>query len=285
MKYAQMVCASSRNIGDDIQSIAAAAALPRVDLHADREQLGALHGPDPICLVMNAFFMHGSCWPPSDVLRPVFVGFHVAPHSRSTIARHAEYLKRHEPIGTRDVGTAAFLGTLGVKTDVTYCMSLTFPRRLKAPARGKVITVDADRIEVPAALRRGAIRVTHRVAGIRDTTRLQCARDLVEFYRDNARLIITTRLHCALPCLAMGIPVVLFGDSTSYRMDVVRDIGGIVYDERLHRHGALGKVVGRLEPVDWSPQPVDTSTIATGLRATVAMRLAALTASAGRVAR
>ena len=228
-------------------------------------------------MVMNGWFMDGNSWPPSDVLRPVFVGFHVAPDSRDAIAKHAEYLKRYEPIGTRDVGTADFLNTLGIKTEVTYCMSLTFPRRIVEPAGGKVIIVDGDLIEVPSTLRRRSIKVKHRVATVRNATKLQYARDLVEFYRDHARLVITTRLHCALPCIALGIPVVFFGDATDYRVGIVRDIGGIIYDKRLHRKGILGKVAGRLESVDWSPQPVDTSRIRARLLAAVAMRLAALT--------
>ena len=32
-------------------------------------------------------------------------------------------------------------------------------------------------------------------------------------YRDEARLVITTALHCAAPCTAMGIPVVLISET------------------------------------------------------------------------
>src|SRR5262245_42512449 len=149
MKFAQMVVGGSRNIGDDIQSIAAASHLPRIDLYLDRERLSDAQGNEPICLIMNAWFMREDRWPPAKVVRPIFVGFHVAPPGRKAIAAHADYLKLHEPIGVRDWGTAEFLNSLGVKTEVTYCLTMTFPRRVKEPANGKVILVDAMDMEIP----------------------------------------------------------------------------------------------------------------------------------------
>src|SRR5947209_20207466 len=139
MKFAQLVCASSRNIGDDIQSIAAARNFPRIDTHIDRERLDAPDGSDPICAIMNAWFMDTDHWPPSALLRPIFVGFHVRPKKRALIARSAEYLKRFEPIGSRDRDTAAFLNSVGIAAEVTYCLSLTFPFRIRAPENGKII--------------------------------------------------------------------------------------------------------------------------------------------------
>jgi hypothetical protein len=96
---------------------------------------------------------------------------------------------------------------------------------------------------------------------MKDATKLKYARDLIEFYRDNGRLVITTRLHCALPCIAMGIPVVFFGDPTDFRTSIVRDIGGIIYNKRLHQRGVVGKLGAMLDPVDWSPEPIDVSAI------------------------
>jgi hypothetical protein len=261
MKFAQMVCATSLNIGDDIQSIAAADKLPRVDLCLDRERLNAVDEAEPICIVMNAWFMHGNAWPPSDAVHPIFIGFHVDSKSRPTVAKHAQYLKRHEPIGTRDQGTADFLSALGIRTEVTYCMSLTFPGREKEPANGRVILVDANGIEVPDALRRGSVRVSHTVAGMKVATKLKYAQELIEFYRGNARLVVTTRLHCALPCIAMGIPVVFFGDPADFRTRIVSDIGGIIYSKRLHQRGVVGTFGAMLDRIDWSPRPIDASAV------------------------
>jgi hypothetical protein len=279
MRYAQLVCATSGNVGDDIQSIAAAARLPKVDLYVDREKLDTVAGPSPVCLIMNAWFMHSNRWPPSRFLRPIFVGFHVAPKSRDLIASHAPYLKRYEPIGTRDRGTAEFLSSLGIKAEVTYCLSLTFPTRVNKPAHGKVIIVDANAIQVPRSLRRRAVRLTHAIPGpgVQDATKLQCARELIEFYRCNASLVITTRLHCALPCVAMGIPVVFFSNPRDYRMSIFSEIGGTIHDAILHKRGMVGGTIGKaFDSIDWSLTPLDISPIKARLVEAVSTRIAAL---------
>jgi hypothetical protein len=277
MKYAQMVCAESINIGDDIQSIAAADRLPRVDLYVDRERLDAVEGPSPVGMIMNAWFLQGRHWPPSDFLRPIFVGFHVTESRRDLIAQHTNYLKKYEPIGVRDKGTAEFLSSLGVQTEVTYCLTLTFPSRVRAPENGKVLIIDASHINIPRTIRRKAVRLTHSVGGVRDSTKLLYARELIEFYRDTASLVITTRLHCALPCIAMGIPVIFFGDPADYRTRIVADIGGTIYSRRLHEKSVVGRTVGwAVNRVDWSPQPIDISPHRERLLRAVSTRLDAV---------
>ena len=273
MQYAQMVCAMSRNIGDEIQSLAAAQFLPRVDLFVDREHLDAVKSQEPIALIMNGWFMHTKAWPPSDSIRPAFVSFHVEPESRDLIAKHADYLKQFEPIGTRDRGTAEFLNSIGIKATVTYCLTLSFPRREREPVNGRVAIVDARDIAVPKSLSRGAVTLRHGIRMFADATKLQHARELLAFYRDEVRLVITTRLHCALPCIAMGIPVVYFGDPNDYRTAIISDVGGRIYRRALHSRSLLG-LPGRLvEPVDWSPKPLDVELVKAKLREELNKRL------------
>jgi hypothetical protein len=274
MKCAQMVCASSQNIGDDIQSVAAACRLPNVDLSIDREHLDAVQGPDLICAIMNSWFMHTYRWPPSKFLRPIFVGFHVTQGRQELIAAHAQYLKQFEPIGTRDKGTAGFLNSLGIRAEVTYCLSLTFPSRTGAPANGRVVIVDASDIYIPRVLRRKAVRLGHIVVGMQGATKLQYARDLIAFYRDTASLVITTRLHCALPCIGMGIPVVFFADPADYRTEIVRDIGGTIYSKSLIGRNAVGRIISKVfEHVEWSPKPLDVSAVKERLLQAVSTRM------------
>jgi hypothetical protein len=47
-----------------------------------------------------------------------------------------------------------------------------------------------------------------RLGGLRQSMRLSEAEKLLKRYR-SAKLVITSRLHCALPCLALGTPVIL----------------------------------------------------------------------------
>jgi hypothetical protein len=68
--------------------------------------------------------------------------------------------------------------------------------------------------------------------------------------------MITTLLHCALPAIAMGIPVVVFfpiNNEAAHASDRERfsSLEGLV---RVHR-------LEEIESVDWDPQPVDVSEI------------------------
>jgi len=41
--------------------------------------------------------------------------------------------------------------------------------------------------------------------------KLVLSEEILSYYKDNAKLMITSRFHCAMPCIAMGIPVIFFG--------------------------------------------------------------------------
>lgn len=163
-------------------------------------------------------------------------------------------------IGARDPDTTQFLRSIGVEAETTYCLTLTLPTRAAAPPDGKVYLIDTDDINVPKALRKGAVKVTHFMPPLDHRVTFPMARQLLDLYRDTASLVITTRLHAAMPCMAMGIPVVYFANPSEGRANIVRDLGGIVYDRRLHAkklaRGAMGRLFSR---VDWSPEPVDVS--------------------------
>ena len=278
LKYAQLVCDSQGNIGDDIQSLAAAIHLPRIDFTIDRESIHKWNCEQPAALIMNGWFSaNAAAWPPSRSIRPVFVGFHVTDRLKPTIRQHVDYFKRFEPIAVRDEATGGFLGSLGIKTDVLFCLTLTFPQRQSEPKNGKVYLVDATSIAVPRSLRRGAIKMSHQVAPLGHQTTLPYARSLLEMYRDTASMVITTRLHAALPCIAMGIPVVFFGSASDGRTAIVKDIGGKIYDIRWHRKALARGLVGRaIDSVDWSPKPLDITAVKNRLAAAVSSRLAAI---------
>jgi len=274
-EYGQLVCHAG-NIGDDIQSLAACQHLPtRSPVWVDRDAIHRHANANQVAVIMNGWFSGNvEAWPPAQTIHPIFVGFHVSDRFKATVARHVDYLKRYEPIGVRDAATARFLEALGVKTETTYCLTLTFPERLRAPTEGNTYIVDAEEIAIPNSLRSGAIKMTHRMPPLGPDATLVFAQKLLDMYRERASLIITTRLHTALPCLAMGIPVVFFGSPTDGRTSIVRDVGGTTYDRRLHSkslgRGALGRA---LNAVDWSPKPLDLSAVKRRLVQAVQARL------------
>ena len=60
MEYGVIVYKDTLNIGDDIQSYAAAQLLPRVDYYIEREHLDVFRPKEqePVNVIMNGWFMY-----------------------------------------------------------------------------------------------------------------------------------------------------------------------------------------------------------------------------------
>jgi hypothetical protein len=110
---------------------------------------------------------------------------------------------------------------------------------------------------VPEAIRRDAIIVTHHVeASCPKSERFDRARALLDTYRQ-ARLVVTNRLHAALPCVAMGTPVAMIEP----RYEPAR-LSGL--DHLFTMHKRADAIAGRWS-VDWSA-PQDSSVDIESLR-------------------
>lgn len=227
-----MEYARSWNLGDEIQSIAVGQHIAQVDGYIDRDQLDQFDG-DPVAVVMNGWFTkRPATLPPSPAIRPVYVGFHLSHHCVDLLADHAvrDHLIAWGPIGCRDSFTADVLDAAGVDAFVSGCMTTTFPRREKEPDDGSIYLVDTTGVPLPEHIRGDrSIRVTHQGAPwwSQEAKRL-LAHDLLAEYRDQARLVVTTRLHCALPCVAMGIPVIFVGDPDDERLSPIRGLAEMI---------------------------------------------------------
>jgi hypothetical protein len=214
------------NVGDDVQSLAARRFVPSVDRLVDRESLHLLAGGGQrLRLIMNGWFLHDpASWPPAgDGLDPLLVSMHFnltnpllrqrleTPDSRSFLAAHA-------PVGARDTATLAFLDELGVPAYWSGCLTLTLERDPRLTRQSYVLAVGlAD--ELTAALRETTDRPVVAFspflppdADLLPQRRLVLAELLVAMYQC-AHAVVTTRLHAALPCVALGTPVVLVEDS------------------------------------------------------------------------
>lgn len=272
MRLAVLKYDGNGNIGDEIQTLAVEQFLPRIDARLDRDALAGATQSERTLLVMNGWFAGNprQSFPPAEGIEPVFFSFHItdSPENRAHFfsASCLDYFRRRQPVGCRDRYTAQRLRAFGVESYYTKCLTLTFPKRTATPRDGKVFLVDVDpgNVCLPRELRRGAVRVTHRVCNrYDDEFKRMMARKTLELYRDCARLVITSRLHCALPCAAMGIPVVFFGDPKDGRLSVLEDIGIRIYPYRKFRdllRQALYRPYFKLFRawrVEWNPAPLD----------------------------
>jgi hypothetical protein len=97
----------------------------------------------------------------------------------------------------------------GVECFYSACLTLTFPP-LPDARREETIACDLDAESMAVLLRRlrkPPIVTTHIDAVTASIgERLGKAEELLRLYA-GARLVVTSRLHCALPCLALGTPV------------------------------------------------------------------------------
>lgn len=185
-----------------------------------------------IRVVLNGYFTSNpDSWPPSDCLDPLFVSFHVAdvfypgyPNPGPSYPRAAvdvllqdeikSYYKSYEPIGCRDFVTRDRFVNLGVKAYFSACLTLTLKRWI-FERRDHICLVDpcCELGEIlssmPKSLAEKAIIISHDfdAKNLDVDARFALARKLLECYQ-TASLVITSRIHCALPCLAFGTPLI-----------------------------------------------------------------------------
>ena len=236
---------TTQNVGDEIQTVAQLGFIPDgQDVRAvNRDHVAEYEGPRRT-FIMNGWFSHEWwLWPPSDDVAPIFYSFHIA---RDALAdpKHAAYYRSQGPIGCRDVSTVEKLQRIGVDAYFSGCCTLTLQNPHPESERGEqVVIADAhlsnsgeypppasDLLEkfVPEEVRREATYVEHEVKP-RDATnyrgKTQTALDRLDLYA-RAKLVITSRLHVALPCLALGTPVVFLNRlwETDPRFEGYRDI-------------------------------------------------------------
>jgi hypothetical protein len=268
--YLSLRYSRSENLGDEIQSLAAEQFLPHIDGFVDRDV--ELHQVSSSAFVfLNGWFKCGPThwrdgaefgWPPSKRVHPGFIGFHIE-YPTLLAPDHIEYYRAWAPIGCRDIGTVEMLEDKGVKAYFSRCLTLTFPRRSDPSEGDRVYVVHSKRSKLTAAIPKRLLKdaemrshyIEPNLCSENDIKREMAASLLAE-YRESARLVVTDLLHCAMPCIAMGVPVVFFspyerGDPEAYRLDPIRDLIPVYH---------LG------DDVDWSPDPPDTSTIASELR-------------------
>ena len=214
-----MIWAPGRsNYGDDIQALAAIHLLKKLGVEEvvfiDREK-SFLYKGEPVHVVMNGWYITNyRYFPPTKQIHPFFIGFHV--NTEEVIRDNIEYFKTHGPIGCRDLSTLQTCHKYGMDAYFSGCLTLTFDEVL---SKGEQVYL----VDVTPPLDRNTIlalsKITESKPGqvITQTapTRkkeslarsLKHSNDLLDKYK-KAKLVITSRLHCALPCRAFGTDVV-----------------------------------------------------------------------------
>lgn len=235
MKYGLFVVEKTRNIGDDIQTYATKRFLPRVDYYIDRDHVDEFvpEKNEYVAAIINGWYLQYTLnWPLSPFIYPKAVSMHFSNKDwfwdTTDRAYHLkgyglEYLKSIQPIGCRDSHTEKLLNSLGVKTEYTGCMTLTIPKfkNVKKEKYVCVVDVSDDVIKKVKEMTDMEVKVlTHTVPEdyykLSWEERMEKVEELLKIYQ-GATAVVSYRLHCALPCLALGTKVILLNED--YRND------------------------------------------------------------------
>ena len=243
MKFGLLIEHDTRNIGDDVQSYVTQRFLPRVDYYIDRNHMDEFvpDSEEKVATIINGWFLQYTLnWPFSPYIKPLPVSMHFTYKDwfwdTTDRAYHLqgyglEYLKSIEPIGCRDSHTVKLLESKGVKTEYTGCMTLTLDPFEDVEKQDYICAVDvSDKVieQIKKTTDMEVKVVTHIVPEdyykLSWDQRMKNVEELLKLYQ-GARAVVSYRLHCALPCMALGTSVILlnedyrndrFGDYTKY---------------------------------------------------------------------
>jgi hypothetical protein len=227
---------STNNLGDEIQSIAARQFLPQMDFFVDRDDWTSNRSgaADAAKIILNGWFTHNpEKWPPPPFLSPCLISMHItrerykpttltAPAVTLLQGKNLDYLRRHQPVGGRDLWTASLLERHGVDSYFSGCLTLALGSGDKRARRDFICAVDLPEQPYRSLLgrtRTPVLRLSHRDAS-GGTFAQRCAKAgrLLSLYA-HARCVVTARLHCALPCLALATPVLFINTAPDqYRL-------------------------------------------------------------------
>lgn len=257
---------SEVNIGDYVQMeglrrLYAKMNIPKENIiEIERNLISKYDGDEYVILPICGYFSFTpwlQFFPFPDKIIPMYIGFQC--FDEAIIRKIAKEHKKFGPFGCRDLLTMKLFRQNGADAYMSGCMSIAYPKR-EEPKKHKVFLYDPPEELIPyipkELMDKAETLPSPHIAGYDkgyskknevDAKRLMDIR--FEKLRKEADLVITRRLHVALPCLAMGIPVVLSHNCTD----------DCVYDSRF---SGLDKILKVYQPseyneIDWNPKVPD----------------------------
>lgn len=228
MKYGLVYYKDTHNLGDDILTYAGKRFLPHVDYYIDREKMDVFVPGEKeyVAVIVNGWYLHMNyTFQPSPFIYPLFIGTHFA-KDQMVLNDYSwiddalsKYLNKYGPVGCRDEHTQKVLTQKNIKNYFSGCLTLTLDPFEDVRANKKIFCVDvSENVEnyIQTLCPDNEIEMlSHRLSdmesGLEWNIREQRVIERLKQYQ-GAELVITTRLHCALPCLALGTPVILLGN-------------------------------------------------------------------------
>lgn len=255
------------NIGDYIQSLAAKQYLPRVDHFVSRDQLSDFNKTRVKMIMNGWYMRDPAKWPPSDLIDPLFISVHINSGVKDRMLNDAgiNYFKHlGKRIGCRDIYTVDLLQSKGIDAYYTGCLTTTLDLKYKTDKRsdsiyivdpfyynpswekllacksnfakgilsGEILKVGVKQKLMHAIFKKDLLKKAEYIKHWYDKEdhseeeRFVLADQLLKKYAA-AKLVITSRIHCALPCLALGTPVIFLNYGLDSDVSICR-LNGII---------------------------------------------------------
>lgn len=245
MKFANLVSDDKhlKNIGEDMQIFAIEHLYKYMNIdYRDviRISMTQLRNYDGEKVILPWNFPFFGKFSISSQIVPVYLSISILSGSVKDCLDLAHYT----PIGCRDQHSYNELTRYNIGAYLNGCLTAALPLRKTTGHEQKVFLVDIPQElykYIPKELLENSEKVTH----IHFNRHLNedFSRNLYNQYINEAKLIITSRLHCAVPCLAAGIPVIFACNKKSFRYTWVEKYIPI-YEEN------------NFAEINWKPEPV-----------------------------
>lgn len=251
------------NIGDDIQSfVASTLVTPSYIINRDNyEKVYDYETGEPVelkeevNLIMNGWFMHGPDWvgndkPMNNVKFPIKNNL-ITPIFISTCLSHGcpklfenesiEYLKKYSPILCRDMSTLNKMKEYDISAEYFGCLTQLLnidnvdnSEEYESMYKDTTFFVSANQYDMYKFNFIGNVGnkviVEHYIDELKfienPRERINAAHDLLMKYK-YAKKIYTTRLHCFLPCISMGLDVEYIGEKDYRTKELISKIPDI----------------------------------------------------------
>jgi len=222
------------NVGDNIQMLCMRRLyleemnvkeedIVEIDFHSLTEYTG-----EYLIVPINLFFLgchdaKETWFPASPYIIPVFLGVHFS--SCILTENEVNYLTKYAPIGCRDEWTLQTMRKYNIPAYLFGCITATLPRRERNLSQRTTFFVDVNAEKLSKVMPDMLTKKTKIVHHVEKNTfsvemieKMDAlAEQYLNDYRENAAIVITSRLHCASPCVAMGIPTVMVVKEKSIR--------------------------------------------------------------------
>lgn len=244
------------NVGDYVQSLAAQSFFGKPDVYINRERSSEYNGEPIKMIANGWYtHTKTDGWIASEKIKPLFVSFHLNSAAKNSMLNEKgiAFLKKNEPIGCRDQNTVKELKAVGINAYFTGCLTLTLDRYkkqnierekiyivdplynypqqdyitshykplVKSILNGDIFNLNKTKNHLSKIFTKDLLEnaeyIKQAMSGkdVSYEQRFKLADELLEKY-STAKLVITSRIHCALPCLAMGTPVIYVNGFDSF---------------------------------------------------------------------